>query len=78
MTNINLDEFEEASSHFFRDNVMELANISDLLGICSNENDDLEKDVDTLNTYTGVNDILPDVPRLLETEISTEDRSFLL
>lgn len=74
MTNINLDEFEEASSHFFRDNVMELANISDLLGICSNENDDLEKDVDTLNTYTGVNDILPDVPRLLETEISTEDQ----
>ncbi|XP_051174541.1 zinc finger protein 436-like [Leptopilina boulardi] len=74
MTNINLDEFEEASSHFFRDNVMELANISDLLSICNNENDDLEKEVNHLNTYTGVNDILPDVPRLLETEISSEDQ----
>lgn len=74
MTNINLDEFEEASSHFFRDNVMELTNISDFLGICNNENVDLEKKVDHLNTYTGVNDILPDVPRLLDTEISSEDQ----
>ena len=68
MAHINLEEFEEVSSHFLRDHVMEFANISDMFNICNSENVDFEKEISALDVYSDVNSLGAEVSKILDVE----------
>lgn len=74
MANINIEEFEEASSNLLRDHILEFVNTSDVFNTCNNENVDLEREVSALDSYSDVNDLGMVVPKILEIDSFSENQ----